>query len=1050
MIIGGMFYVWLVILNPGDEISQSNIEKILAMESPVYYRNGKDKIGVFFEVAHRQYVPYENIPPHFVKSIVAAEDNKFFDHSGIDFIGVTRAMVANVRAGRIVQGGSTITQQTAKNLFKRKDRSIKAKLKELLYALRLEYHYPKEKILEFYANQFYVSGNGRGLGVAARYYFNKPVEDLTMLESAFIAGSVKRPNYYNPFTKDTEEGMLAARRRARYRVKYVLKQMFRSSMIDVATYNNSVAKPIPFNQGRMYYSLNTIMDMVKDAMNGPEIEEALSQHGIDNVSTSGIRIITTVERDIQEQSYFAVRKELSRLDVRLRGYEREEIVTEYARLPFGEETELRTGGFTTGRILSVDLNEKDPSVLVSFSDNEEAPVIGRIDWPGLKNLLVPLVRHERFAWSTARQKDLKLLEERLQEGDRVYVSIKGLSASGEEYLLDLEKYPELQGAAMVLKDGTIRAMVGGMENRYYNRAITARRPMGSVIKPLVYTAAMQLGWSNIDILNNRRNVFVYQKGPYFPRPDHTSPFAGVSMTWAGVLSENVATVWLLYHLCDYLSPAQFKELINQLGMDRYPGEPLIEYKRRIRDSYGIVVDENSLRQVAFDRAVAEMEPDLIFAGHLDEYETLRTFHYGSDFERFYQDIEYDLDLRAEPAAEGEEIEEVELSATERQKLEAEAEMRRNILSRNFIRLRKLLHSLEGLKQGVLHFTEFSRLGFETGLYRNVQNSKYIFTDKYLPAEEKGEEAPPENEKKGKREKVERIIPPVPSYLEPVAIAELAEMLLEMDDRERYEFWDNVLIDGELSAETVAMLKENVDEEYAKLIDISPYSPEVLHQIRDFRVLAALKYVTGFCREIGIESRLDPVLSFPLGSNVISLLEVVRSYEGLATGNVRVHAGNGGSEGLALIERIEDSDGEVIYVPNRKIKQVVAPEISLSMSDILRNVVKFGTGRYAYRNVRLGSHDPQKRRQLEELDLTVPVGGKTGTANNFTNASFAGIIPSLGSNQAFTMANGYIIASYVGFDDNTPMVHNTTHITGAGGALPICSITIMPPDWIWLT
>ena len=123
---------WLVAIQPGAAISPENIEKILAVESPVYYSDGLHKIGVFFEQAHRQYIPYSEIPKDFVNAIVAAEDNDFFHHHGIDFQGIFRAMMANIRAGRVVQGGSTITQQTAKNLFKRKDRSLLSKFKELL------------------------------------------------------------------------------------------------------------------------------------------------------------------------------------------------------------------------------------------------------------------------------------------------------------------------------------------------------------------------------------------------------------------------------------------------------------------------------------------------------------------------------------------------------------------------------------------------------------------------------------------------------------------------------------------------------------------------------------------------------------------------------------------------------------------------------------------------------------------------------------------------------------------------------------------------------
>jgi membrane peptidoglycan carboxypeptidase len=261
---GGLgILVWFVIFNPGEEIRQNNIENILAMESPVFYNDGRSKIGVFFKDAHRQYVHYHAIPKDFVNALVASEDNSFFTHFGVDITGIIRALQANIRAGRVVQGGSTITQQAAKNLFKRKDRSIASKLKELLFALQLEYHYSKEKILEFYANQFYVSGNGHGLGVAARYYFDKPASELDLLECAFIAGSVKRPNYYNPFIKDSEETVRLAKTRAKQRTAYVLGQMYKLEMISNEQYQTQLSRDIAFNKGKMKYPLNTLMDTVR-------------------------------------------------------------------------------------------------------------------------------------------------------------------------------------------------------------------------------------------------------------------------------------------------------------------------------------------------------------------------------------------------------------------------------------------------------------------------------------------------------------------------------------------------------------------------------------------------------------------------------------------------------------------------------------------------------------------------------------------------------------------------------------------------------------------
>ncbi len=314
---GGLYY--FVVVNPGPEVEEGYIEEILGRESPVFFRDGETKLGVLFQDVHRQYLSYNTIPKHFVNAIVAAEDDEFFSHFGIDIPGIVRAMIANVKAGRVVQGGSTITQQTAKNLFKRKSRSYEAKLKELLFALRLEYKYSKEKILEFYSNQFFVSGNGHGLGVAGRYYFNKEPYALNLLECAYIAGSVKRPNYYNPFTKRNQADPVKARQKVDERVRYVLQKMLAAQKITKQEYEQAIHSDVTFERGKMAFRLNTTMDMVRDGLSTAVIKEALEDHGVSNVSTSGIRVVTTIDKDIQHQTLYALRRQLSLLDVRLRG-----------------------------------------------------------------------------------------------------------------------------------------------------------------------------------------------------------------------------------------------------------------------------------------------------------------------------------------------------------------------------------------------------------------------------------------------------------------------------------------------------------------------------------------------------------------------------------------------------------------------------------------------------------------------------------------------------------------------------------------------------------
>jgi membrane peptidoglycan carboxypeptidase len=178
-------------------IQRGAIERIIASESRVYYDDGQTPMGVFFEKIHRKYIYYKEIPKVFIKALIAAEDRNFFRHLGFDLKAMLRAFVANIKAGEVVQGGSTITQQTAKNIFRREKRSYMAKLKELMQAVLLERKYTKQEILEMYANQFFVNGYGKGLRIAAQYFFGKDAEDLDLVEGAFIAGSVKAPNRYN-------------------------------------------------------------------------------------------------------------------------------------------------------------------------------------------------------------------------------------------------------------------------------------------------------------------------------------------------------------------------------------------------------------------------------------------------------------------------------------------------------------------------------------------------------------------------------------------------------------------------------------------------------------------------------------------------------------------------------------------------------------------------------------------------------------------------------------------------------------------------------------
>ncbi len=765
---GGLHY--LVVLHPGEEIALTNIQSILGKESPVLYSDGVTPLGVFFDDAHRQYVTYEQIPESFVNALVASEDNRFFDHYGFDPVSIARAAVVNYEAGRVVQGGSTLTQQTAKNLFKRSGRSYEAKLKELLYALRLEHHYTKEKIFEFYANQFYVRGNGHGLGVAARYYFDKNVEDLTLIESAFIAGSVKRPNYYNPFIRKSETSKKDVQHRVNIRVAYVLKQMKDLGMITSQKYEDTINTDVVFKEGQVGYALDYVMEMVRDAVATDVVKDSLEKKGISNLATAGLRVITSVDKDLQKDTLYWLRHELSRLDIRLRGYDREEVQKELKNINYKGDREISEKSFLFGTISQIDLS----GISVDFGGDLAQ---GVIDSKGLTRSLQALVKWKKNRWSEVEKTDLPLLTDQLKVGDRVWVSVRSINDE-TKVLLDLERYPQLQGGAIIFQQGMIKAMAGGVENRFYNRAVAAKRTMGSSFKPYLFAAALQLGWNTADLLQNRRDVFVYQDQPYFPRPDHTNTAKQVSMSWAGVRSENLASIWLLYHLCDRLSSEEFIAVATHLELAprvrNGRQEPYTLYRSRIRDEYGIVLNRSTLKAAAYTVAVQNLETDFLFADMVDEYEKLRSLQYGLKFDQYADEI--DSTLRPE-----------------------EQRVRRNLLQMHYLGLLQRQQQLFEYRRNLTQYDEnpfgISLTSGEAELYFDSEARRYVFTEANKMTEE----------------------------MFFVDADRLRSFLNKSDDSTKQKFWEDILLDSYLSSAALMLVKEQVTREYQRLATLSPYS-----------------------------------------------------------------------------------------------------------------------------------------------------------------------------------------------------------------------------------
>ena len=269
--------------------------------------------------------------------------------------------------------------------------------------------------------------------------------------------------------------------------------------------------------------------------------------------------------------------------------------------------------------------------------------------------------------------------------------------------------------------------------------------------------------------------------------------------------------------------------------------------------------------------------------------------------------------------------------------------------------------------------------------------------------------------------------------------EVRNHLAWLDDEENKLFWQNIKLNGVLTVGTFDKVAEQLEYEYEKLNDQLPYSMEVLSQVDDFRITVGLYYLIRFAEQLGIESSLEPVLSFPLGSNVVTLLEATRMYEGLISGKVTTFGDSEQEENndsMAILDRIESAEGEILFQPKLLKKQIVDGKASLAIGNILENVVKFGTGRAADKDVKFQADGQETSSKIADLKLSVPLLGKTGTANRYTNASFFGYLPGIAENGvAMTIRDGYAIGVYVGFDNNDSMQRKSSHISGAAGALP---------------
>ena len=568
--------------DPDNQFNRANILQVLSGETRVFYEDGENLLGAFFDANHRVYVPYGDIPVNLINALIAAEDSRYWTHNGYNLKGFMRAMFNNIKAGRISQGGSSLTQQAVKNIFGREERSVKEKLKEFLNALRMEKHFSKEDILEFYLNQFHVSGTGKGVAIAAQYFFNKELKDLTLAECAFIAGSVKGPFNYDPFIQRTEERRLKALERGEERLKYVLGRMVEEGYIEQSEMDAALSKPLDFNHGNFRFTMSTTLERLEERLDSDYFHDLFQQEGIEDWRKAQLEITTTLNAKSQDAAKRALQTNISNLQLQLGGF-----VLPKAQFA-NRARNARKGDYLYGAVDSV------------FFDTTGRLQSLKLNFGQLKGIVTEQAVND-FAKLAGGDVN-KILATQLKPGAILLVSIIDETPIDGYAPCKIETEPVLQGALVAIQNGKVLASQGGFHNTGFDRSFKALRQLGSSWKPILYALALQYHWNYLDNLENEFNVFQYGNQFYFPRPDHKNKGDVVSIAWAATRSENIASIWLLEHLTDKLSNQEFEEVARKNGFAREPSEERIRFVERLRDKFGLMMKDDVKREIEFTKA----------------------------------------------------------------------------------------------------------------------------------------------------------------------------------------------------------------------------------------------------------------------------------------------------------------------------------------------------------------------------------------------------------------------------------------------------------------
>lgn len=488
------------------------------------YADNREVIGQFY-IERRFLTPLAEIPESLTQAVISVEDARFYDHPGLDIIGIFRAAWTNFRRGGKVEGASTITQQLARSLFLSPERTYARKIRELLLAFQIEDQLTKDQILEMYLNQIYFGHGAYGVRAAAQTFFSKPLAALELEESAILAGLPKSPNNYSPFRFPE---------RAKRRQEHVLARMSEAGFITAAERQEAEEAELEFHRPESKKIAPYFLENVRQHLVG--------QYGESMVYKGGLEVFTTLNVDMQRAAERAVEQGLKALDKRqgwrgpLKTLTKEELADLLANAQDSSGDPPEEGEVAEGVVTKVERN---------FAEVLVRSTTGRLDVQDME-------------WAKTRLKGpspskdavkLTSLKGVLKQGHVIEVSIK--QVDGDQVQWQLDQTPRVEGGFVTIdpRNGAVRAMVGGydFQRSEYNRATSARRQPGSAFKPIIYTAAITKGLGPGSLVLDAPVVYEEaETGKIWKPENYEKRFYGViSVRDALIHSRNLATVRLL-------------------------------------------------------------------------------------------------------------------------------------------------------------------------------------------------------------------------------------------------------------------------------------------------------------------------------------------------------------------------------------------------------------------------------------------------------------------------------------------------------------------------